>query len=283
MNDAPDHYLVRPDQPIDHPPQRVVSLVPAMTEALFALDLGRAVVGVTDACRFPAQAAQRTVVGTPHTPDVERIQALGPDFLICDPELTAIETMDALRHMTTVYPVHPTTVRDAFNVLWNLMHIFDHGTVIEGIRSIEWTCDWLERMAAQNSEPPAVLLVLAGPRLSTIPANTFASDMIRLCGGINVVADVGGEHMLERTEPMASRLLPLNDASIEVLDPDTVWIATRAGEPNPTLFGHIAAKAMRAAQTNHIYFVDSTLLFWYGTRMGLAFQVLPAVTGLGNY
>ena len=37
------------------PPARIVSLVPSLTEALFALGLGDRVVGVTDWCVHPAE------------------------------------------------------------------------------------------------------------------------------------------------------------------------------------------------------------------------------------
>jgi iron complex transport system substrate-binding protein len=44
-------------------PRRIVSLTPALTEILFALDLGDRVVGVTEYCDTPAEAKTRPKVG----------------------------------------------------------------------------------------------------------------------------------------------------------------------------------------------------------------------------
>ena len=44
-------------------PTRIVSLVPSLTEALFALGLGDRVVGVTEWCVHPAQVAKRLFCG----------------------------------------------------------------------------------------------------------------------------------------------------------------------------------------------------------------------------
>ena len=44
------------------PPERIVSLVPSLTEALFALGLGDRVVGVTDWCVHPAEDVARLPV-----------------------------------------------------------------------------------------------------------------------------------------------------------------------------------------------------------------------------
>ena len=45
------------------PPQRIVSLIPSVTEALFAIGAGPRVVGVSNFDRFPPEAATKTKVG----------------------------------------------------------------------------------------------------------------------------------------------------------------------------------------------------------------------------
>jgi iron complex transport system substrate-binding protein len=64
------------------PPQRIVSLVPAVTEMLFAMGAGPAVVGVSSYDRYPPEAATRPRVGALIDPDVERILSLRPDLVI---------------------------------------------------------------------------------------------------------------------------------------------------------------------------------------------------------
>ena len=65
------------------PPERVVSLVPSMTESLFDLGFGESVVGITDFCVHPQQALQGiNRVGGPKNPDVNQIIQLKPDLRI---------------------------------------------------------------------------------------------------------------------------------------------------------------------------------------------------------
>jgi len=66
-------------QPI---PQRIVSLAPSVTEVLFALGLGKHVVGVTNYCRYPPEATRVAKIGGYITPNYEAIAGLRPDLVI---------------------------------------------------------------------------------------------------------------------------------------------------------------------------------------------------------
>jgi iron complex transport system substrate-binding protein len=63
------------------PPERIVSISPALTEALFALGLDDAVVGVSDFCDFPEAARAKPKVGGV-TPNIEVIVGLRPDLVL---------------------------------------------------------------------------------------------------------------------------------------------------------------------------------------------------------
>ena len=64
------------------PPTRIVSIVPSVTEMLFAMGAGAKVVGVSSFDRFPSEALTRPKVGGLIDPDVERIIALEPDLVV---------------------------------------------------------------------------------------------------------------------------------------------------------------------------------------------------------
>lgn len=55
-----------------------MSTVPGLTEILFALGLGKDVVGVSEYCHFPAEALQKPKVGTFLQPNLEVIASLRP-------------------------------------------------------------------------------------------------------------------------------------------------------------------------------------------------------------
>ena len=61
---------------------RIVSLVPALTEMLFAVGAGSQVVGVSSYDDFPPEVQSRPRVGALLDPDVERILSLKPDLVL---------------------------------------------------------------------------------------------------------------------------------------------------------------------------------------------------------
>ena len=58
-------------------PIRIVSLVPSVTETLFALGAGPEVVGVSQYCDYPPEATKLPKVGDFIAPNLEAIVALG--------------------------------------------------------------------------------------------------------------------------------------------------------------------------------------------------------------
>ena len=74
---------------LPEPPRRIVSLVPSVTEILFAIGAQDRLVAVTDFCDFPAQARWKPRVGGMISPSLETIAAyigmLGMDFTVESP------------------------------------------------------------------------------------------------------------------------------------------------------------------------------------------------------
>ncbi|MDT8389392.1 MAG: ABC transporter substrate-binding protein [Lentisphaeria bacterium] len=73
-------------------PRRVISMAPAITEVLFALGCGDRVVGVSDYCAYPPEAARKRRVGGYFNPDYETIAALEADLIILYPEQESQKT-----------------------------------------------------------------------------------------------------------------------------------------------------------------------------------------------
>ena len=63
-------------------PSRIVTLVPAVTEMLFAIGAGGDVAGVSSYDRFPSETLAKPKVGALVDPDFERILSLRPDLVI---------------------------------------------------------------------------------------------------------------------------------------------------------------------------------------------------------
>src|SRR3954463_9965303 len=101
------------------PPQRVVSLVPSLTEAIAATDAGL-LVGATDWCSHPADLDVPRVGGT-KWPDLARVQALAPDLVVANAEENRDEDVAALRAAgLRVWVTAPATVAQALDSLERL-------------------------------------------------------------------------------------------------------------------------------------------------------------------
>ena len=91
---------------------RIASLVPSLTELLFALDLGAHVVARTGFCVHPKPAVSRVPkVGGTKDPDLTRLRALAPTHLVVNVDENRRETVDALRewipHIIVTHPMDP--------------------------------------------------------------------------------------------------------------------------------------------------------------------------------
>lgn len=284
-------YRYQMDAPVSTPPRRVVSLVPSVTETLFDLGVGDRLIGVTDYCLHPAAGVARLPkLGGTKNPDVARIIALQPDLVIVNQEENRKPDVDALMAAgIPVWVTFPRTMREAFNLIWTLMHIFDHPAMVERIRAAEWTLDWLERLAENRRAPCRVFAPIWLDPLMTFNADTFAHDLIRVCGGTNVfaererqfplAADLGAVDPLSDDDPRTAgrdrRYPRVTMDELHAAQPDVILLPS---EPFPFGAEHIALFAaldVPAARSDQIYLIDGSWLTWHGTRMALAMSEIP--------
>ncbi|MFO0573982.1 MAG: helical backbone metal receptor [Polyangia bacterium] len=91
-------------------PERIVSLVPSLTELLFSLGVGERIVGVSDYCLFPeAEVAARRRVGGQKDPDLQALFALRPDLVLASKEENLRRDVERLE--AAGVPVYVTDVR----------------------------------------------------------------------------------------------------------------------------------------------------------------------------
>ncbi|UCG52731.1 MAG: ABC transporter substrate-binding protein [Candidatus Latescibacterota bacterium] len=99
-------------------PERIISLVPSITETLVELGAGELLVGVTDYCIHPKQVvAGIPKVGGTKGFSPEKIDALGPDLVIANKEENRKDQIDALRERYNVYVTYPRTVTQAMKTV----------------------------------------------------------------------------------------------------------------------------------------------------------------------
>src|SRR5216683_2072161 len=111
------------------PPRRIVSLIPSITEMLFALGAGPAVTGCTVYCTEPAEGvATKTRVGGEKNPKLDLIRELGADLVVANVEENVREHVETLRGWgIPVYVTYPHTVADGIRLVRDLGELVGQG------------------------------------------------------------------------------------------------------------------------------------------------------------
>lgn len=91
---------VRDDRGIEHrfaaPPQRIVTMLPSLTELVWALGAGPRLVGVDRYSDWPAELAKLPHLGGLDDAQVEAIAALAPDAILASTASRAMDRLEAL-------------------------------------------------------------------------------------------------------------------------------------------------------------------------------------------
>lgn len=171
--------------------QRIVSLAPHATELLFAIQAGDRVVGTVEHSDYPAAARQIMRVGGFNALDLEAILALQPDLIIgwrSGNNPVQLEKLQALG--LPVFVSEPRRLEDIPHTAKRLAMLA--GTSDQAQVFIrEFDEQYLNLKQRYTERRPVKLFYEVWHQpLITINGDHLISDLIRLCGGVNVFADV---------------------------------------------------------------------------------------------
>ncbi|WP_306440174.1 cobalamin-binding protein [Pandoraea anhela] len=242
------------------PAKRVVSLAPHATELLFAAGAGDKVVGVVKYSDYPEAAQRLPRVGDNSALDLERILALKPDLLVVWMHGNSQRQVEALRRLKLPVfysePKHLSDLPDAIETLGTLM-----GTPAKAQASADAFRARYEALRKQYASRPPVPVfyqVWAQP-LMTLNGTHMVSDVIRLCGGVNVFADEA---------PLVPRV------SVEAVlakAPEAMFTATQGAttsdKPLATLDSWRQWPQLPAVARNNLFGIDGDLINRPGPRI----------------
>lgn len=170
-------------------PERIVSLVPSVTENLFALGVGDRVVGVTSWCDYPAEASSRTVIGDMGNLNMELLISLEPDLVVGDSGLvqSALDRLEELNIPTFV--VNPTTLAEIQTTLIELGEVVGAKERGEELaQAMESRLNELVGSIERTSRTRVFIEVWNEPLMSAGPGS-FMDELIVLAGGENIAGD----------------------------------------------------------------------------------------------
>jgi iron complex transport system substrate-binding protein len=190
-------------------PQRIISLIPAVTEMLFAIGAGPQVVAVSSFDEYPPQVKQLERVGALLDPNLERILALRPDLVISYGSQEDLQKQLA-RANIPVYSYRHTGLADVTITIAEVGKRVGHEAEAAALASRIESQLAAIRARVANQPRPRTLLVFGREigALRGIYASGgvgFLHDMLVTAGGEDVFADVKRESVQASTEQILGR------------------------------------------------------------------------------
>lgn len=204
---------------LKQPARRIISLTPHLTELVFAAGAGSHLVGTVEFSDYPEAAKAIPRIGDSALLDLERIVALKPDLILVWQHGSAQRQLDKL--LSLGIPVFYNQSDRLFQVARSIEKLGR----LAGTEAIASTvagafvareAELRKRYAARS--PVRVFYQIWEQPLMTINGDHLISDVIRLCGGQNVMAG------LKQLAPVIS--------TEAVLEADPEVIAGATAEPN---------------------------------------------------
>ncbi|HYM26184.1 MAG TPA: helical backbone metal receptor [Vicinamibacterales bacterium] len=188
---------------------RVISIIPATTEMLFAMGAGDRVVGVGSYDRFPPEVDRLPRVGALLDPDVERIIALKPDLVVLyETQAELRKSLDRAKIPYFSYRHRGLAdITSTLRALGERVGVPDKADALAG--RIEKQLEDVRKRVAGRPRPKTLLVFGRDPgSLRNIDASGgegFLHDMLETAGAADVLADVHQQSVLTSTEMILSR------------------------------------------------------------------------------
>ena len=173
------------------PAQRVISLAPHVTELIYAAGGGAKLVGTVSYSDYPPAAQKVPRVGDNKALDLERIVALKPDLIVVWRHGNAQAQLERLRELhIPLFFSEPHQLNDVAVTLTRLGSLLGTSGTADAAASA-YRAD-IERLRARyaNRPPVSVFYEVWDQPLMTLNGTHMISDVITLCGGRNVFAQL---------------------------------------------------------------------------------------------
>jgi iron complex transport system substrate-binding protein len=213
------------DQPAQLRISKMVSLAPHLTELAFVAGAGDRIVGTVEYSDHPAAARAIPRVGNAFLLDYERVLALSPDVVLAWDTGTPKQTIERLRELGLRVEVFSTPrIQDVAAELRRLGGLAGTQRVAE--QAAQRYEEKVEALRAEHRgrSTISVFVQINDRPLYTVNRQQIISEIVALCGGRNVFADLNelapaiGEEAVIAANPEA--ILSTDDS---VPDPMSRW------------------------------------------------------------
>ena len=238
------------------PARRIVSLAPHVTEGLYVAGAGARIVGAVEYSDYPEPAKALPRVGSYARFDLEAIAALKPDLVIAwqsGNSPAAIAKLQALG--IPVFLSQPDRLADIADDIERFGQLAGtEATARQAAGQYRQRLAALQKTYAQRSRVSVFYQVWPQPLL-TVGGGQIINDVIRLCGGDNVFAQLN------------SKAPAVSVEAVLAADPEAIVASGMARDSTAGLEQWRAWPKLKAVARDNLFYVPPDLLQRASTRM----------------
>lgn len=241
---------------MDAPASRIISLAPHLTELVYAAGAGKKLIAATEYSNFPDAAKYLPRVGSSSSIDLEEMVSLKPDLVLVWKSGTPRAHQQRLKQLGI--PI----------VTFELRHLEDIGNALEKIGQLAGTTIKANKAKAryiaelarlQNRyalrQPVSVFYQIWGQPIMSVNQDHMINDVIRLCGGKNIFAELG-------------QLVPVVDIESVINRAPQVIVASTSGGSRPTWLADWQHwQRIPAVRDGNLFYIDADLIARSGPRV----------------
>jgi len=234
----------------NHPPKRIVSLVPSQTELLYDLGLADEVVGITKFCVHPEPwFRSKTRVGGTKNIHLDRVRALEPDLILGNKEENIKQKIERLAADCPVWISDVHTLADALAMIRDVGKLVGREKRGRSLAAdIHRAFQQLPRVP-ETGKPRVAYLIWDRP-LMAAGGDTFIHHMLSEAGYRNVFAE-------------KERYPACSEEELAGARPALIFLSS---EPFPFAEKHIR-RFKQLCPKAVILLVDGEIFSWYGSRL----------------
>ena len=250
---------------IEETPERIVALAPNLTEIVFSVGAGGALVGVSDFSDYPAEVQEiPTVGGFPL--NIELIVSLEPDLVLAA-GITSLEDVAKLEALgMTVLYLNPTDLEGVLESIRRVGEVVGRSQEAEDlVAGLQDRLDAIRDRAASVAIRPRVYYEI-DPTLYSGAPGSFTHELIVLAGGANIAADA------------VTPFPQLSAEEIIAADPEVIVFShAKYGGTVAEIAGRPGWDGMTAVQRGAIHPIDPDLVDRPGPRLLDGLEAMAAL------
>jgi iron complex transport system substrate-binding protein len=262
---------------VNYPPERIVSLAPACTEILFALDLGNKVVGVDTYSDYPLAVKERiktgqlTTVGSFAEISVELVIGLHPDLILATGgvQRTVVENLE--ERGQTVIVLYPKNFEDVLEDILLVGKVTGRMSKAEAlVAEIQQKAQEIANKTKNATKPRVYVECFFDGGYWSFGAESYVNELISMAGGINVFAGFPGNYIAVSTEVVVK-------ADPEIIIISKGAMATSCGLTPETIKVRPGWDVISAVKSNRIYEVEESIMVRGGPRLIEALEEIAKI------